>query len=248
MDDPTRSRRPSALSPKELLLESLIKDNEETLAFHLREYPTDLFKILDLAQSHKSLKCITWILAQPIAWSDPIPNSFSLHTILHRIVIKSGNDSIVLSHVLDLLPKDTLLKLMLAQDDAGRRPLHYAAVLGYDRVTGVLLKHLPSLFDLPGWIDSDGHTPLYLAILRGHDTVVEHFIASPAWRHWNESGTKDGFLLLCCALGHTKIAKKLLDQRVNVFVVNEEEEVGFCTLMSKRMLFTLHQTRDTWKL
>ncbi|RIA99322.1 Glycerophosphoryl diester phosphodiesterase family-domain-containing protein [Glomus cerebriforme] len=92
-------------------------------------------------------------------------------------------DTSLISLILENVPETEYSKVLL-KDVFGRRPLHYAAINGFEKSTKILLEFLiktdqfPSQqgFSDPSWFDNDGLTPLLCAVLRGHTTVVNCII------------------------------------------------------------------------
>lgn len=144
-------------------------------------------------------------------------------TVLHKLSIDGGafaqaHDSVSrpLGNVADA-PKDdpTLITFILQQlscntqlealctlnstaDIFGRRPLHYAAMHGYPKITRALLKDLKTSgefvdFSSPYWFDTDGFTPLIYAVSRGHADVMKVLI--------EEGDIKDIDAIANCKLG-----------------------------------------------
>jgi ankyrin repeat protein len=242
------------LRRKEGINDALTKDDPEILEQVFSHFRVDMYQVMEAAAARKALKCISWLTELPKSWTDPIPNSLYSQSILHRIVSKSGNDPTVILHLLKAFHSDTAHILLLSRDEAGRRPMHYAAVLGYDEIVRILLDALPNAFDLPGWGDNDGHSPLDLAITKGNENVARIILEYPNWGNWqkaqypNEMKPHDsGYLLLvACALGRTVIVKILLENGVDIFSVNNDGEVIAISNLS-RIPCMLLLRMDSWK-
>lgn len=221
------------LSRKEGINDALAKDDPDMLKEVVFGHKVDLFQVMENAAKKKALKCISWLAEQQLSWSEPIPNSLYLQTVLHIIVSQSGNDPTVVQHVLMTFHSDIIHVLLLSQDEAGRRPLHYAAVLGFDEIVRIILNALPNAFDLPGWGDSDGHSPLDLAVMKGNENVAQIFLEYPNWKKWQElkhpneikSHDSGQLLVMACALGRSTIVNTLLSNDVDIFSANDHGEV-----------------------
>jgi hypothetical protein len=242
-------------SRKEGINDALSRDDPEMLEQVFSHFRVDIYQVMESAATNKSLKCISWLTKQPKSWTEPIPNSLYSQYILHRIVLKSGNDSTVIDHVLKTFHSDTVYTLLLSRDEAGRRPIHYAAVLGFDEVVKKLLDALPNAFDIPGWRDNDGHSPLDLAIMKGNENVARIILEYPKWVKWqepqypNEVKTHDSgqLLLMACSLGRSVIVKILLNNDVDIFSVNDDGEV-ISRINFYRTPFILLLRMDIWTL
>lgn len=222
------------ISRKEGINDALTKDDPEMLKPLISDYRVDIYQVMENASRKKALQCISWLVEQPNSWTDPIPNSLYSQTVFHRIVSQSGNDPTVVQHLLNTFHSDIVHVLLLSQDEAGRRPMHYAAVLGYEEIVRIILEALPNAFDLPGWEDNDGHSPLDLAIMKGNENVARVILGYPDWRKWqelqnhsNDAKVHDSgqLLLMACSLGRSVIVKILLNNDVDVFSVNDDGEV-----------------------
>ncbi|KAK4911136.1 Glycerophosphocholine phosphodiesterase, partial [Elasticomyces elasticus] len=89
------------------------------------------------------------------------------------------------SFLLDSLRPDQRESLM-AKDNAGRTPLHYAAQYGFKAVCEVIIEHLSEweMFDVsdgidgPLWQDDDGWAPLHLSVVGGHPKTTRFLLDS----------------------------------------------------------------------
>lgn len=220
-----RHARSLSMTPKERLKDALDRDDVTELSdivstnTHL-----DLFKLFDSAAQEKALRCLSWLLKQEeVDWTRPLPHSFYAQSLFHRLVSKSNDDSTVLNHCVSELGAGKAKELGLALDAVGRRPLHYAAFWGFPNMTRVLLSVSSDSLNEDGWADHDGHTPLYLAVMKGFDKVVSELVAMPGWKKWDGFGSASA-LIMACSFGHVSIVKLLLDKGVDVTAVNEEGE------------------------
>lgn len=102
------------------------------------------------------------------------------------------DDPDLLTFILDL--SESAASHLVVPDIFGRIPLHYAALYGYHRITKVLVKHLKNFEPtVPpagspadvirrnqplgcSWVDHEGHSSLFYAVLRGHHEVVRILI------------------------------------------------------------------------
>lgn len=95
----------------------------------------------------------------------------------------ASEDVGLMSWILEHIPQTEYSKVSL-RDAFGRKPLHYAAVNGFENYTKILLEFLVRTeqfplqqgFNDPSWFDNDGFTPLLYAVFCGHTTVVNCII------------------------------------------------------------------------
>lgn len=86
-------------------------------------------------------------------------------------------DISLISWILENIPQAEYSKV-LSKDAFERRPLHYAAIGGFGKITKILLDFCIirteqfSEFSDTFWFDNDGFTPLSYAITRGNAEVV----------------------------------------------------------------------------
>jgi glycerophosphodiester phosphodiesterase len=94
-----------------------------------------------------------------------------------------NEDVSLISWILENIPQTEYSKVSF-KDAFGRRPLHYAAINGFEKYTKILLEFLIKTGQFPlqqgfndlSWFDNDGFTPLLYAVLCGHTTVVNCII------------------------------------------------------------------------
>ena len=119
-----------------------------------------------------------------------------------------------------------------AKDSLGRMPLHYAAQHGYTSMTKTIISRMQtwnqfeilSGIDAPFWQDTDGWSPLGLAVLGGHTRTVQVLLEAEEWRgtelstssvskHMGRSGEA---LLLAVKEDLVEIVKLLVTAHVNL--------------------------------
>ncbi|CAI2163526.1 15600_t:CDS:10 [Funneliformis geosporum] len=106
--------------------------------------------------------------------------TFQMQNFQSEVVCEDIN---LISWILEYIPQAEYSNVSSA-DAFGRRPLHYAAINGFEKITGLLLEFvirtgqfsLEQGFSDPSWFDNDGFTPLFYAIRRGHTKVVDCII------------------------------------------------------------------------
>lgn len=79
---------------------------------------------------------------------------------------------------------------LMARDNAGRTPLHFAAEFGVRALCEVIVEHLQAwnMFDVdqgidgPNWQDEEGWAPLHLAVIGGHPRTTQYLLDSEKWK------------------------------------------------------------------
>ncbi|KAJ3159222.1 Glycerophosphocholine phosphodiesterase [Geranomyces michiganensis] len=156
-----------------------------------QEERSTMASILLKACQRKAGGCVSVLLAErPDLVSQPLETDLNQRSIIHRLVImgaslKSKNgiqtpsvidkdDPTMLKYVLERVPQDVAEGAMRVTDFLGRTPLHYTALYGLARTAKALLSFLPDgPINLKGrWLDDDGHSPLFYAVVRGFVDVV----------------------------------------------------------------------------
>ncbi|KAJ3145128.1 Glycerophosphocholine phosphodiesterase [Geranomyces variabilis] len=155
-----------------------------------QEETSTMASILLKACQRRAFKCINVLLERPELVSQPLETDLNQRSIIHRLVIlgaslKSKNgtqtpsvidkdDPTLLKYVLERVSKDVAESAMRVTDFLGRTPLHYTALYGLARTANALLGFLPEgPINLKGhWLDDDGHSPLFYAVVRGFVDVV----------------------------------------------------------------------------
>lgn len=188
---------PNKKSP-DVYSEPIQNDNPEQLTDILTESFTSpvltplktLLSLLNKATLSLSYKCIDYLLNMIPVLSDPsdITNKNFIHhhviSLGKRLESQNGANSQSLStglvYIFQNLP--THLKFAILQRDNNKRtPLHYATQYGMASVTETILKYLKQWdilnLDIPCdqidyWGDSEGLTPIHLAILGKHTKTL----------------------------------------------------------------------------
>ncbi|ETN67520.1 26S proteasome non-ATPase regulatory subunit 10 [Anopheles darlingi] len=115
----------------------------------------------------------------------------------------------------DLLPHQTT-----ERDENERLLLHWAAKAGNARMVELLLSRHPEQLEAQ---DDMGYTPLVLAALCGHRTVVDLLVAAGAnLNHCTKRG--HSALQYCCSRGHLGIATYLLEAGAEVNIADRLRE------------------------
>lgn len=147
----------------------------------------------------------------------------------------------LLSFLLDSLRPDQRESLM-AKDNAGRTPLHYAAQYGFKAVCEVIIEHLSEweMFDVsdgidgPLWQDDDGWAPLHLSVVGGHPKTTRCLLDSESR---NESSQEIGkirkqvskssaVLALATKANFIDIVHLLVDAGVDINYQDEQGETA----------------------
>ncbi|CAO3590163.1 unnamed protein product [Absidia cylindrospora] len=137
--------------------------------------------LLELATQRGSIKCLQFLIeagANPLQYHD-----INERNTLHKLSIHADNlDQVAIKGTTALL--DLSPGLATQTDFSGRRPLHYAAECKSPILARLLLEHaakygdydLDAGFADPQWQDREGHTPFFLAVLRGNPETVRTII------------------------------------------------------------------------
>ncbi|CAG8125952.1 unnamed protein product [Penicillium salamii] len=147
----------------------------------------------------------------------------------------------LLSFLLDSLRPDQRESLM-AKDNAGRTPLHYAAQYGFKVVCEVIIEHLSEweMFDVsdgidgPLWQDDDGWAPLHLSVVGGHPKTTRCLLDS---EKRNEASQEIGkirkqiskssaVLALATKANFIDIVRLLVDAGVDINYQDEQGETA----------------------
>lgn len=96
----------------------------------------------------------------------------------------------LLKFILDKMKRTEQRSALQAKDSLGRMPLHYAAQHGYTHITKSIVSRMQEWgqfeiskgVDAPFWQDSDGWSPLGLAVLGGHTETTRTLLEAEEWR------------------------------------------------------------------
>ena len=158
---------------------------------------------------------------------------------IDSIAVPGRDDEAVvfLQVLLDCLTPDQESALQ-SKDVCGRMPLHYAAQYGFVVVCSLLKARMEDwgLLDPPDgryreyWRDSEGFTPLHLAVTGGHPVTTNALLAprflnaNPSYRkHIVESGE---VLALATRNNSTDILQSLVDAGINLNYQDEQGETA----------------------
>lgn len=86
---------------------------------------------------------------------------------------------------------------LMARDNAGRSPLHFAAELGVRALCQIVVEKLQAwrMFDVsqgidgPNWQDDEGWAPLHLAVIGGHPKTTQYLLDSERWMRGGSAPT-----------------------------------------------------------
>ena len=158
---------------------------------------------------------------------------------IDSIAVPGRDDEAVvfLQYLLDCLTPDQESALQ-SKDVCGRMPLHYAAQYGFVVVCSLLKARMEDwglLEPLDGkhreyWRDSEGFTPLHLAVMGGHPVTTNALLAprflneNPSYRkHIVESGD---ILALATKNNSRQILQSLVDAGINLNYQDEQGETA----------------------
>ncbi|KNC99854.1 uncharacterized protein SPPG_05227 [Spizellomyces punctatus DAOM BR117] len=161
--------------------------------------------ILVKACQRNALKCIAHLVQQPDLVSTPLPGDINQRTILHRLAVLGPNllrqpgggmvpssgigrdDPTLLQYILSHIPSNVANSALRVKDFLGRTPLHYTALYGMPSTAKVLLNFLSDgILKGSQWVDDDGHSPLFYAVVRGFVDVL--LVLLPRWNNVDELG------------------------------------------------------------
>ena len=146
----------------------------------------------------------------------------------------------VLSFVLDHL-RESHHSAVLAKDDYGRMPIHYAAQYGLCRACQTLMKHMQdwNIFDVldgidsAAWQDLDGYAPVHLAVIGGHYRTSRALLLvdeQHTFKNTRLNGTHVSMSGVCLALAtksnYNRIVNLLVDAGVDVNFQDQQGETA----------------------
>jgi glycerophosphodiester phosphodiesterase len=108
------------------------------------------------------------------------------HEDKHTKPLSREDDSVrFLGYLLDNL-QTTQRSGLMARDNAGRTPLHFAAEFGARAICELIVEHLQAwhMFDVrqgidgPNWQDEEGWAPLHLSVIGGHPRTTQYLLDS----------------------------------------------------------------------
>lgn len=96
----------------------------------------------------------------------------------------SVDNPVLISFLLERLEEiapDHLKTVLFGRDIFGRKPIHYAAIQGSQEIARTLLQSMRKHCTLDGcananWLDHDGFSPFFYAVLKGHAGVLQVLI------------------------------------------------------------------------
>ena len=158
-----------------------------------------------------------------------------------KMLGKDDKSVIFLEFLLDHLEENQRPALQ-ARDSLGRMPLHYASQHGYL----VLVQNIVSRMqlwgqfeisheiDAPFWQDSDGWSPLQLAVLGGHTKTSRALVEAEQWRDDSDDpsavsrhmGKSGAVLLLAVRENMTDIVNLLVENNANLDFRDEQGETA----------------------
>ncbi|CAM0142629.1 unnamed protein product [Umbelopsis sp. WA50703] len=153
--------------------------------------------LLEFACKSTSLGCLELLLDEG---ASPASNdNVNERNLLHRLCIQGGNlieqePTVARSSPVDSAQETiTLIQILLKHnpnltsqsDILHRKPLHYAAMYGFSRIVDTLLRHSVNNgeysesqnFTSRFWVDHEGYSPLFYAILNGSTAATKILIS-----------------------------------------------------------------------
>lgn len=127
-------------------------------------------------------------IAPAAAPSKPFKRTVPNEDKRSRYLTKQDEPVQFLSFVLDHL-EPTQRSGLMARDNSGRTPLHFAAEYGVRVLCEVIVEHLRAwkMFDVDqgidglNWQDDEGWAPLHLAVIGGHPKTTQYLLDSESW-------------------------------------------------------------------
>ncbi|KAF2638123.1 glycerophosphodiester phosphodiesterase GDE1 [Massarina eburnea CBS 473.64] len=150
----------------------------------------------------------------------------------------SVNDESVqlLNYLLDQLPERHQSSLK-SRDAHGRFPLHYAAQYGFVVICQTVIRRMQdwSLFDVNSgidsvdWQDTDGYSPLHLAVVGGHPLTTKALLEAGKWHDEKDAKMVShcgAALILATHNDYKDIVKLLVDAGADINYRNEQGETA----------------------
>lgn len=153
--------------------------------------------LLECACKSTSLACLEILL--DVGASPASNDNVNERNLLHRLCIQGGNlieqePTVARSSPVDSAQETiTIIQILLRHspdltsqsDILHRKPLHYAAMYGFSRIVDILLKHSvengeyssSQNFTSRFWVDHEGYSPLFYAILNGSTDATKILIS-----------------------------------------------------------------------
>lgn len=155
--------------------------------------------------------------------------------------INSNDDVEALAFILDNLPPDQRVAL-IAVDEFMRTPLHYAAQHGLKLLTKVVIQHMIKWelidrgngLDGPEWRDSDGVTPIQLAVVGNHPLTTKVILDSVD-KSVSSLHDSSNLLDIATRLGSPQLLKTLLDQQLDVNYISNSKIHESCLYIAAKL-------------
>lgn len=155
--------------------------------------------------------------------------------------INSNDDAEALAFILDNLKPDQH-KVLIAVDEFKRTPLHYSAQHGLKLLTKVVIDHMKKWdlldrghgLDGPEWQDSDGATPVQLAVVGNHPLTTKVILDSvdPSVAKLHDSSD---LLFIATRLGSSEMLKILLNHKLDVNYVSNPKTNETCLYTAAKL-------------
>lgn len=155
--------------------------------------------------------------------------------------VNSNDDVEVLEFLLNNL-KPEQRNALIAVDEFQRTPLHYAAQHGLKALTKVVISHMQTWglldrgngFDGPEWCDSDGSTPIQLAVLGNHPLTTKVILDSVE-REVAQLHDSSNLLSISTRLGSPELLNILLEQKLDVNYVDDTKTNETCLYIAAKL-------------
>ncbi|XP_074309096.1 protein ACCELERATED CELL DEATH 6-like [Silene latifolia] len=155
------------------------------------------------------------------------------HSVIHAAIMAKRRD--ILEKLIEQYPEELLLHSM---DEKGRRPLSYAAYIGFldgvDCIINMKDKNNQSntLYRSQAFkADQDGSFPIHMACSGGHIDVVEKLLSSlPDKMRWLLNQKGQTILHVAAQSGKAEVVNYLLRQQNLVTMINMKDNDGYTPL------------------
>lgn len=173
-------------------------ENDSVQLLRTLPTPPNLNSALYTAARNNAYQCLDYLVS--IGASPNVPDDINERTLIHDIILSGGsvydgNTFHDECKLLDILLPASKLDM---QDIFGRRPLHYAAILGYHNMARAIIAEERKQGVAEG-VDVEGYSPLFYAVLKGHTETVRVMVETFGTEGYRE-GMEIDIIVQNCAL------------------------------------------------